>query len=177
MLYLLKKINRIYSRKKFGSKYENVHYQFTRDLEYIFVKSKPSCWIKYVTEDVTYRMLADFWVKYQIADKTWVFSEEEFKQAIEISKLTIKTYPAVIIKLPEPDQPTESYFVCFVSIFEEDENFHTSFFTLEKGIEEKTLFCCWQEETHIIIDKTESIQKETFIKLIEKHLQKYIIEM
>ena len=177
MISLLKKIKRLFSQKRFGGKYGNVHYQFTRDLEYLFVKSKPSCWMKDVTEDVTYRMLAFFWTKYQMADKTYVLSEEEFKQAIEISKLTINEHLTVIIKLPPPDQPTESYFVGFVSIFEEKEDYHTAFFTLEKGVRTKNMFCCWKGETHIIFDKTESTQKDTFIKLIEKHLNKYISEL
>jgi len=177
MLHLLKKFKRLFSQKRFGGKYGNIHYQFTRDLEYLFVKSKPSCWINDVTGETTYRMLAFFWKKYQMADKTYVLSEEEFISEIEISKLTIKDCPTVIIQLPEPDQPTESYFVGFVSIFEEKEDFHTAFFTLEKGIEAKNMFCCWKGKTHIIFDKTESTQKETFINLVEKHLDKYISEL
>jgi len=39
------------------------------------------------------------------------------------------------------------------------------------------MFCCWKDETHIILDKTESTQKDTFIKLIDKHLNKYISEL
>jgi len=101
-----------------------------------------------------------------------------YPEDIKFSKINIKGYPALFVKMPKPLFTSEAFFIAVVvtkpanSLKEENDEYR--YFVLEKAEDSdgknSTFFCEWQSENNFNMDEGPKPNKKPFLESVKLRL-------